>query len=129
MTEVMPNNDIKMTSEEGADGIEIVKEPEITINDNDNDEDNFSLDIVQINIVVIVFFDYIMQTDDQLNLVRFLEQLKNLIILNKSNIITSIFNPIIADKFNQYFNLTESEDSEDNSTDGSSIGDETGENT
>ena len=40
-----------------------------------------------------------------------------------------MFNLIIADELIQLFNLTESEDSENNSTDGSSIGDETGEDT
>ena len=127
MTEVMPNNDIKMTSEEGADGIEIVKEPEITI--NDNDQDRFLLDLVKLNFMAIEYLDYIKQTNDQSNLVSFLEQLNNVIALNKSNIITSFFNLIIADKLIQLLHSTESEDSENNSTDGSSIGDETGENT
>ena len=127
MTEVMPNNDIKMTSEEGADGIEIVKEPEITI--NDNDQDRFLLDLVKLNFMAIEYLDYIKQTNDQSNLVSFLEQLNNVIALNKSNIITSFFNLIIADKLIQLLHSTESEDSENNSTDGSSIGDETGEDT
>ena len=127
MTEVMPNNDIKMTSEEGADGIEIVKDPEITI--NDNDQDRFLLDLVKLNFIAIEYLDYIKQTNDQSNLVSFLEQLNNVIALNKSNIITSFFNLIIADKLIQLLHSTESEDSENNSTDGSSIGDETGENT
>ncbi len=127
MPEVMPNKDIKMTSEEGADGIEIVKEPEITI--NDNDEDGFLLDIVKLNFTAIEYIDYIKQTNNQSNLLPFLEQLNNLITLNKSNSITSNFNVIIFDKIIQLFNLTESEDSENNSTDGSNIGDETGENT
>ena len=127
MTEVMPNNDIKMTSEEGADGIEIVKEPEITI--NDNDQDRFLLDLVKLNFMAIEYLDYIKQTNDQSNLVSFLEQLNNVIALNKSNIITSFFNLIIADKLIQLLHSTESEDSENNSTDGSSIGDEKGEDT
>ena len=127
MPEVMPNKDIKMTSEEGADGIEIVKEPEITI--NDNDEDGFLLDIVKLNFTAIEYIDYIKQTNNQSNLLPFLEQLNNLITLNKSNSISSNFNVIIFDKIIQLFNLTESEDSENNSTDGSSIEDETGENT
>ena len=127
MTEVMPNNDIKMTSEEGADGIEIVKDPEITI--NDNDQDRFLLDLVKLNFIAIEYLDYIKQTNDQSNLVSFLEQLNNVIALNKSNIITSFFNLIIADKLIQLLHSTESEDSENNSTDGSSIGDETGEDT
>ena len=127
MTEVMPNNDIKMTSEEGADGIEIVKDPEITI--NDNDQDRFLLDLVKLNFMAIEYLDYIKQTNDQSNLVSFLEQLNNVIALNKSNIITSFFNLIIADKLIQLLHSTESEDSENNSTDGSSIGDETGEDT
>ena len=127
MTEVMPNNDIKMTSEEGADGIEIVKKPEITI--NDNDQDRFLLDLVKLNFMAIEYLDYIKQTNDQSNLVSFLEQLNNVIALNKSNIITSFFNLIIADKLIQLLHSTESEDSENNSTDGSSIGDETGEDT
>ena len=127
MPEVMPNKDIKMTSEEGADGIEIVKEPEITI--NDNDEDGFLLDIAKLNFTAIEYIDYIKQTNNQSNLLPFLEQLNNLITLNKSNSITSNFNVIIFDKIIQLFNLTESEDSENNSTDGSNIGDETGENT
>ena len=127
MTEVMPNNDIKMTSEEGADGIEIVKEPEITI--NDNDQDRFLLDLVKLNFMAIEYLDYIKQTNDHSNLVSFLEQLNNVIALNKSNIITSFFNLIIADKLIQLLHSTESEDSENNSTDGSSIGDETGEDT
>ena len=127
MPEVMPNKDIKMTSEEGADGIEIVKEPEITI--NDNDQDRFLLDLVKLNFMAIEYLDYIKQTNDQSNLVSFLEQLNNVIALNKSNIITSFFNLIIADKLIQLLHSTESEDSENNSTDGSSIGDETGEDT
>ena len=127
MTEVMPNNDIKMTSEEGADGIEIVKEPEITI--NDNDQDRFLLDLVKLNFMAIEYLDYIKQTNDQSNLVSFIEQLNNVIYLNRNNSITSTFTLIIADELIQLFNLTESEDSENNSTDGSSIEDETGENT
>ena len=75
MTEVMPNNDIKMAREEGADGIEIVKEPEITI--NDNDQDRFLLDLVKLNFMAIEYLDYIKQPNDQSNLVSFLEQLNN----------------------------------------------------
>ena len=101
MTEVMPNNDIKMAREEGADGIEIVKEPEITINDNDNDndndEDNFLHDLVKLNFMAIEFLDYIKQTNDQSNLVPFIEQLNNVIYLNRNNSITSTFTLIIAD--------------------------------
>ena len=127
MPEVMPNKDIKMTSEVGADGMKIAKEPEIAI--NDDNQDRHVLDLAKLNFMVIEYLDYIKQTNDQSNLLPFLEQLKNVIILNESNSITSIFNLIIADKLIQFLNLTESEDSEKNSTDGSSIGDEAGENT
>ena len=127
MTEVMPNKDIKMTSEVGADGMKIAKEPEIAI--NDDNQDRHVLDLAKLNFMAIEYLDYIKQTNDQSNLLPFLEQLNNVIYLNESNSITSIFNLIIADKLIQFLNLTESEDSENNSTDGSSIGDETGEDT
>ena len=127
MTEVMPNKDIKMTSEVGADGMKIAKEPEIAI--NDDNQDRHVLDLAKLNFMAIEYLDYIKQTNDQSNLLPFLEQLNNVIYLNESNSITSIFNLIIADKLIQFLNLTESEDSENNSTDGSSIGDEAGEDT
>ena len=127
MTEVMPDKDIKMTSEEGADGIEIVKEPDITINDNDQDKN--VIDIFEKNFTAIGMCDYFIQTNAPSNFEPFL---KALISLCKFNIIYDIppnFNLIIAHRLIQLLNLIESEDSENNSTDGSSIGDETGENT
>ena len=127
MTEVMPNKDIKMTSEVGADGMKIAKEPEIAI--NDDNQDRHVLDLAKLNFMAIEYLDYIKQTNDQSNLLSFIEQLNNVIYLNRNNSITSTFTLIIADELIQLFNLTESEDSENNSTDGSSIEDETGENT
>ena len=50
-------------------------------------------------------------------------------IINLSHRITSIFNTIIIDKITVLSQLIKSEDIEDNSTDSSSIEDETGENT
>ena len=50
-------------------------------------------------------------------------------IINLSHRITSIFNTIIIDKITVLSQLIKSEDIEDNSTDGSNIEDETGENT
>ena len=126
MPEVMPKKDIKMSNEVETDGMKIVKVPEITI--EGNEEDSFLLNLVKLNFLEIKLLDNIIQEDPS-QLVLFLITLKGLIILNSSHEITSIFNKIIVDKLVEISHLMESSDSEDNSTDDSIIGDETGENT
>ena len=126
MPEVMPKKDIKMSNEVGTDGMKIVKVPEITI--EGNKEDRFLLKLVKQNFLVIKLLDNIRQENpSQLEL--FFKALLGLIILNSLHENTSIFNKIILDKLGEISHLMESSDLEDNSTDDSIIGDETGENT
>ena len=126
MPEVMPKKDIKMSNELGTDGMKIVKVPEITI--EGNEEDRFLLKLVKQNFLVIKLLDNIRQENpSQLEL--FFKALLGLIILNSLHENTSIFNKIILDKLGEISHLMESSDLEDNSTDDSIIGDETGENT
>ena len=126
MPEVMPKKDIKMSNEVGTDGMKIVKVPEITI--EGNEEDRFLLKLVKQNFLVIKLLDNIRQENpSQLEL--FFKALLGLIILNSLHENTSIFNKIILDKLGEISHLMESSDLEDNSTDDSIIGDETGENT
>ena len=126
LPEVLPNKDIKMSNEVGTDGMKIVKVPEITI--EGNKEDRFLLKLVKQNFLVIKLLDNIRQENpSQLEL--FFKALLGLIILNSLHENTSIFNKIILDKLGEISHLMESSDLEDNSTDDSIIGDETGENT
>ena len=126
MPEVMPKKDIKMSNELGTDGMKIVKVPEITI--EGNKEDRFLLKLVKLNFLGIKLLDNIRQENpSQLEL--FFKALLGLIILNSLHENTSIFNKIIHDKLGEISHLMESSDLEDNSTDDSIIGDETGENT
>ena len=126
MPEVMPKKDIKMSNELGTDGMKIVKVPEITI--EGNEEDRFLLKLVKQNFLVIKLLDNIRQENpSQLEL--FFKELLGIIILNSFHENTSIFNKIILDKLGEISHLMESSDLEDNSTDDSIIGDETGENT
>ena len=126
MPEVMPKKDIKMSNEVGTDGMKIVKVPEITI--EGNKEDRFLLKLVKLNFLGIKLLDNIRQENpSQLEL--FFKALLGLIILNSLHENTSIFNKIILDKLGEISHLMESSDLEDNSTDDSIIGDETGENT
>ena len=126
MPEVMPKKDIKMSNEVGTDGMKIVKVPEITI--EGNEEDIFLLNLVKLNFLEIKLLDNITQENPS-QLILALIILKGLIILNSLHENTSIFNKIIVDKLVEISHLMESSDSEDNSTDDSIIGDETGENT
>ena len=126
MPEVMPKKDIKMSNEVETDGMKIVKVPEITI--EGNEEDRFLLKLVKQNFLVIKLLDNLRQENpSQLEL--FFKALLGLIILNSLHENTSIFNKIILDKLGEISHLMESSDLEDNSTDDSIIGDETGENT
>ena len=132
LPEILSNKDKNMTNEvvgafTGTDEMKIVNESEIAI--IGNDEDRKLLHIVKLNFFTINYFDHIIEQNNPLNFVQFLQALKQLMILNISHGITSIFNKIIIDKINILSQLFKSENIEDNSTDVSSIEDGTGENT
>ena len=130
---VMPSKDIKMTKEidiafRGDDKMKITKEAEIIIFGNDKDRDSEILSHIKVNLDAIEILDHLSEINDPEAIESFILSLHYIMRMNIIDGI-SFFNQIITRKLRQGLQvMIEPEDLPENSTDGSSIGDENDQN-
>ena len=125
---VMPIKDIKISKEidiafRVSDKMKITKEAEIIIFGNDKDRDNEILSHIKANLDAIEILDHLSEINNPETIESFILSLHYIM---RMNIIDGIpfFNQIITRKLPQGLQVIEPEDLPENSTDGSSIGDE-----
>ncbi len=128
--EVMPSKDIKMANQvdeafRGEDKMKMAKEVEIKIAGNDKDRE--ILQLIKTNLNAIACLDRLLVVPDLGSHELFLRVLPGLMSWNISQGML-FFNQIIQSKLSQWLLVLNSQDTDNSSTECSSIGDEAGEN-
>ncbi len=128
--EVIPSKDIKMANQvdeafRGDDKMKMAKEVEIKIAGNDKDREILSL--INANLKIFACLDYLLVVRDLGSYESLLRTLPGLMSWNIS-LGMQFFNQIIQSKLSLLLFVLNSQDTDDSSTECSSIGDEAGEN-